>query len=72
MINAIIERALAQRFLVLLAGLVLLAYGGWSTLRLNLDAFPDVTNVQVQVNTQAPGLAAIEVERLITFPVDPS
>ena len=70
MINAIIERALAQRFLVLLAGLVLLAYGGWSTLRLNLDAFPDVTNVQVQVNTQAPGLAAIEVERLITFPVE--
>ena len=36
----------------------------------NLDAFPDVTNVQVQVNTQAPGLAAIEVERLITFPVE--
>ena len=70
MINAIIERALAQRFLVLLAALVLLAYGGWSTLRLNLEAFPDVTNVQVQVNTQASGLAAIEVERLVTFPVE--
>ncbi len=70
MINAIIERALGQRFLVLLGALVLLAYGAWSTLRLNLDAFPDVTNIQVQVNTQAPGLAAIEVERLITFPVE--
>jgi cobalt-zinc-cadmium resistance protein CzcA len=70
MINAIIDRALAQRFLVLLATVVLLAYGGWSALRLNLDAFPDVTNIQVQVNTQAPGLAAIEVERLITFPVE--
>ena len=70
MINTIIERALGQRFLVLLAALVLLAYGGWSALRLNLDAFPDVTNIQVQVNTQAPGLAAVEVERLITFPVE--
>lgn len=70
MINTIIDRALEQRFLVLLAALCLLVYGAWSTLRLNLDAFPDVTNVQVQVNTQAPGLAAIEVERLITFPVE--
>ena len=70
MINTLIERALGQRFLVLLAALALLAYGGWSTLRLNLDAFPDVTNIQVQVNTQAPGLAAVEVERLITFPVE--
>jgi cobalt-zinc-cadmium resistance protein CzcA len=70
MINAFIERALDRRFLVLLAALGLLGYGGWSVSRLNLDAFPDVTNIQVQVNTQAPGLAALEVERLITFPVE--
>ena len=70
MINAIIQGALKQRFLVILATFVLLAFGLWSTLRLNLAAFPDVTNIQVQVNTQAPGLAAIEVERLITFPVE--
>ena len=70
MIGAIIERALAQRFLVILGALGLLAFGIWSTLKLNLDAFPDVTNIQVQVNTQAPGLAAVEVERLITFPVE--
>ncbi|MBN8909035.1 MAG: efflux RND transporter permease subunit, partial [Rhodospirillales bacterium] len=70
MINAIIGRALSQRFIVVLGALGLLAFGLWSTLRLNLDAFPDVTNIQVQVNTQAPGLAAAEVERLITFPVE--
>ncbi|MBN8903242.1 MAG: efflux RND transporter permease subunit, partial [Rhodospirillales bacterium] len=70
MINTLIERALSQRFIVVLAALALLAYGLWSTSKLNLDAFPDVTNIQVQVNTEAPGLAAVEVERLITFPVE--
>ena len=70
MIDAIIERALAQRFIVVLAALALLAFGTWSTLKLNLDAFPDVTNIQVQVNTESPGLAAAEMERLITFPVE--
>ena len=70
MIDAIIQRALAQRFLVILGALGLLAFGIWSTLKLNLDAFPDVTNIQVPVNTQAPGLAAVEMERLITFPVE--
>ena len=70
MIDAVIRRALAQRFLVVLGALGLLAFGIWSTLKLNLDAFPDVTNIQVQVNTQAPGLAAVEMERLITFPVE--
>lgn len=70
MINKLIAAAISQRFLVMLAALGLLAYGGYSARRLNLDAFPDVTNVQVQVNTEAPGLAAIEVEKLITFPVE--
>src|SRR3546814_11478073 len=38
--------------------------------KLNVDAFPDGTNVQVQINTEAPGLAAAEVEQLITYPVE--
>lgn len=70
MINKLIAAALSQRLLVLLAAVGLLAYGIYSTLRLNLDAFPDVTNIQVQVFTEAPGLAAVEVEKLITFPVE--
>ncbi|MBN8908782.1 MAG: efflux RND transporter permease subunit, partial [Rhodospirillales bacterium] len=70
MIDALIGAALKRRFLVILAAIVVVAVGGWSTMRLNLAAFPDVTNIQVQVNTQAPGLAAPEVERLITFPVE--
>ncbi len=70
MINKIIEAAIRQRVLVVLAAIGVLLFGGFSALRLNLDAFPDVSNVQVVVNTQAPGLAAAEVEKLITFPVE--
>ena len=70
MIDKLIGAAIRQRFLVLVLGLVLVAYGAYSTLRLNVDAFPDVTNIQVQINTEAPGLAAVEVEKLITFPVE--
>ncbi|MBY0558511.1 CusA/CzcA family heavy metal efflux RND transporter [Hyphomicrobium sp.] len=70
MINNIIAAALSQRVLVVLAALSLSAYGTYSIQKLNLDAFPDVTNIQVQVNTVAPGLAAVEVEKLITFPIE--
>lgn len=70
MINTIIERALQRRLLVILAALAVFAFGIWTTFRLNLDAFPDVTNIQVQINTESPGLAAAEVERLVTFPVE--
>jgi len=70
MLDRIVEAAVRNRLLVLLA---LIALAGAATLllpRLNLDAFPDVTNVQVTVNTEAPGLAAEEVEQLITFPIE--
>ena len=70
MLNRVIDRAIGNRLLVLL---VLLGIGvGAANLlpQLNLDAFPDVTNVQVTINTEAPGLAAEEVEQLITFPVE--
>ncbi len=51
--------------------LLAIAVGAWLILpKLNLDAFPDVTNVQVQVNTEAPGLASKEVEQLITYPIE--
>lgn len=70
MINKIIEAALGQKFLSIVFALGLVAFGAYSAAQLNLDAFPDVTNIQVQINTEAPGLAAVEVEQLITFPVE--
>jgi heavy metal efflux system protein len=69
-VNGIISGALKQPFLVLALIVAIVGYGTVATLRLNVDAFPDVTNIQVQVNTEAPGLAALEVEQLITFPIE--
>jgi len=70
MINKLIESVIKQRFLVVVFGLCVVAYGIYSTMQLNVDAFPDVTNIQVQINSAAPGLAAVEVEQLITFPIE--
>ena len=70
MIDQVIDGALRQRFLVVVCGIALVAYGVVSALQVNVDAFPDVTNIQVQINTEAPGLAAVEVEQLITFPIE--
>jgi cobalt-zinc-cadmium resistance protein CzcA len=66
----IIAFALEQRFLVIIMTLVLVGVGGYCMLRLPIDAVPDVTNVQVQVNTNAPALGPLEVERQITFPIE--
>jgi len=68
--NRIITFALEQRFLVLILTLVMAGVGVYSMLRLPIDAVPDVTNVQVQVNTNAPALGPLEVEQQITFPIE--
>jgi len=70
MLDRLVESAVRNRLLVVLALLGLLAAGSLVLQRLNLDAFPDVTNIQVIVSTEAPGLAAAEVEQLITFPIE--
>lgn len=70
MLDVLVRAAIASRLLIvlLLAGLVV---GAFLVLpRLSLDAFPDVTNIQVSVNTEARGLAAEEVEQLITYPIE--
>jgi cobalt-zinc-cadmium resistance protein CzcA len=72
MLNAIIEWSLANRFLVLAASLVLIGLGAVAVLNLPIDAFPDTTPVQVQINTYAPGMAPVEVERQITYPIEQS
>lgn len=68
----IVEWALRNRVLVLVLTGLLAVVGTEAMLRLPIDAVPDVTNVQVQVLTTAPALAPLEVERLITFPVEAS
>ena len=62
--------AIAHRALMLVLTLALAAVGGWSFNQLPIDATPDITNVQVQVNTAAPGYSPLEVEQRITFAVE--
>ena len=70
MFNRVVDWAVQNRLLVLIALAVLISTAAFQIPKLNLDAFPDVTNVQVAVNTEAPGLAAEEVEQLITYPIE--
>ncbi|KAA5541401.1 efflux RND transporter permease subunit [Roseiconus nitratireducens] len=70
MINSIIEWSLNNRFIVMLLALVILGLGAFSAATIPLDAVPDLTNVQVQVLTNAPALGPVEVEQFITFPVE--
>src|SRR3990167_756417 len=70
MIEKIIQFALTQRILVLIVSSILIGFGIWSAKNLPIDAVPDVTNVQVQINTSVSALGPIEVEKLITFPIE--
>ncbi len=70
MLNKLINWSVTNRLLVVIGLLALAASASMVIPKLNLDAFPDVTNVQVAINTEAPGLASEEVEKLITFPIE--
>ncbi|VAW98531.1 Cobalt-zinc-cadmium resistance protein CzcA; Cation efflux system protein CusA [hydrothermal vent metagenome] len=70
MLDSIISWSVRNRLLVVIALLATTVAAFLILPKLNLDAFPDVTNVQVQINTEARGLAAKEVEQLITFPIE--
>lgn len=70
MIQHVITFSLNNRFIVVLAALVLITAGTMSMLQLPVDAVPDLTNMQVQVLTQAPALGPVEMEQFITFPVE--
>ncbi|MEY9555376.1 CzcA family heavy metal efflux pump [Bradyrhizobium japonicum] len=70
MIDALLALAIRQRWLVVLIALAVGAFGAWNFTRLPIDAVPDVTNVQVQINTRAPGLSPLESEQRITFPIE--
>src|SRR5216683_4198209 len=70
MIAKILECSLRQRPFVLLGALALLGIGVWSAFRLPIDAVPDITGVQVQINTEVAALAAEESEKLVTRPIE--
>ena len=70
MLERIILLSIKQRFAVLAAVILLAALGIYNFGRLKIDAVPDITNVQVQVNTSAPGFSPLEAEQRITYPVE--
>src|SRR5687768_18148468 len=70
MLAAIVRAMLKQRLVVVVVALALLGAGLSASTKLSVDAFPDVTNVQVQVATEALGRSPEEIERLVTVPVE--
>ncbi|HMT81641.1 MAG TPA: CusA/CzcA family heavy metal efflux RND transporter, partial [Azonexus sp.] len=70
MFERIIRLAIEHRWLVLLAVFGMAGLGIYNYQRLPIDAVPDITNVQVQINTAAPGYSPLEVEQRVTFPVE--
>ena len=69
-VQRIIQWSLQNRFIVLIASLLILAMGFVAATQIPLDAVPDLTNVQVQVLTNSPALGPEEVEQFITFPIE--
>ena len=72
MLNAIIHFSIHNKLIIGLFTLALVGWGGWSVTQLPIDAVPDITNNQVQVITSSPSLAAEDIERLVTFPIEVS
>ena len=70
MFKWLLENSLANRLLVLMAGAVLMAYGAFTLSRTPVDVFPDLNKPTVTIMTEAGGMAAEEVEQLITFPLE--
>ncbi len=70
MFDAIVSWSLRNRLIVLVFAAAFIGAGFWSLARLPIDAFPDTTPVQVQINTAAPSLNPTEIEQQITFPVE--
>jgi len=70
MIKNILRLSLSRPWMMMVFGLLILGVGVWQTLRLPVDAVPDITNVQIQINTAAPGYSPLESEQRITYPVE--
>jgi cobalt-zinc-cadmium resistance protein CzcA len=70
MLTALVGWSLRNRFVVLVGTLGFVVLGWYSLQRLNIDAFPDTTPAQVQINTITPGLGPLEIESQVTFPIE--
>jgi cobalt-zinc-cadmium resistance protein CzcA len=70
MLEKLLKFSIEQRWVVVVATLAVAALGVYSFQRLPIDAVPDITNVQVQINTEAPGYSPLEAEQRITFPIE--
>lgn len=70
MIEKLLDAAIRFRWGVVIITLIISAYGVFQLLKLPIDAVPDITNKQVQINTVAPNLGPLDMERLVTFPVE--
>jgi cobalt-zinc-cadmium resistance protein CzcA len=70
MIEKVIAFSLKQRTLILIVLVLIVGVGAYSFLTLPIDAFPDVTNIQVEVVATAPGLSPLEIEKFVTYPVE--
>ena len=70
MLDRILTFSIQHRWFIVLATLGIAALGVYNYQHLPIDAVPDITNVQVQINTEAPGYSPLEAEQRITFPVE--
>lgn len=70
MLERILKFSINQGWVVLVAILAIAALGIYNFQKLPIDAVPDITNVQVQINTEAPGYSPLEVEQRVTFPIE--
>jgi cobalt-zinc-cadmium resistance protein CzcA len=68
--NQIISFSVRQRWLIVLLTAITCGFGAWSLTRLPIDAVPDITNNQVQINTYAPALSPVDIEKQITYPIE--
>lgn len=70
MIESLLRLSIDRRWLMMCLGLILVGIGLWSYQKLPIDAVPDITNVQVQINTRADGYSPLETEQRITYPIE--
>jgi heavy metal efflux system protein len=72
MLERIVALVLRQKGTIVVFSLLLVAFGIYSYIKLPIDAFPDVTNIQVEIVSHANGLSALEIERSVTYPIEMS